>query len=306
MDVKGFKDRAKLVVEAIEKGKTLANAMKSSSIFPEFFINMILVAEKISELEEVINKLAYFYDKQSKLRSMIISSMVYPMIVILFMIMLIAVFMIVVVPSFLDMYANSYTSLPFITKLFIGVVNFLSDHMIIIIIVIVLLLLFTIQAYATKNGRYFFHLAFLHMPFFKHLYIKFINIKLIQVMAVLLKWETDLENIMLLSMSVVGNDVIKERIAKIVLGLKQGYSLSHLMFSVEYFLPMTKNMIILGEETGAMAVSCDKTLVHMEYELDRDINNLNKLIEPLITVVIGLTLIFIMLAVMLPIMSFSI
>ena len=288
------------IESGIEAGESFSGALRKQKTFPEIVPGMAEIGEKSGKLPEVLSRLSEFYETETKLTDELKQAMIYPAAVSAAILAVIIVSVTFVLPGYARVFAFGGAELPLPTKLLLGAGVFLSSHY-----ALILILLFAAAAAAAvflngKAGRYFLDACKLKLPLVSKIYILTMNMRFSYILSILSGSGVPLAASVGIISGAVGNAALAPVMDGIARDVGAGESLSAAMTKSNFFDPLTTGMIAVGEETGRLPETVMKASEFLCRELSRLTGGLNKLVEPLITIILGLILAFVMLAVMLP------
>jgi type IV pilus assembly protein PilC len=291
---KKLKDNFSKINNDILVGITLAEAFNRRKIFSPLVINMIQAGEISGNLNSVMNELANYYEQEYKLFSNFSHAMIYPLIVFFMMISVLIMALTFVIPSYAQMFEN--TKLPTITRIVIAISFIIKNYYLILILVFLAFIFLLCIFLKSKSGKIFAGKCFLKSK----TYLAYINFIFSCVSYILLKSNINLINDIEIIKNVIGNkflendfDVIKEKIM-------QGYNLSDSVKQSKRFSDILIVMIKIGEDTGNLSNTMLQSEKYFKEELTEKLIELEKLIEPVITIITGIILGIIMIAILEP------
>lgn len=289
------------IYENVQKGLTLSEAMRrNEKVFPSLFLSMIVAGEISGTLDNIMQRLAIHYEKEYKLNNKIKSALVYPIVLIVATVAVVIFMMTFVMPTYVELFEGSNVPLPMITSIVIGMSNFIRSYWYLLILGIVLIVI-AIKGYIqSAEGRRHMDELKLKLPVFKELNEKIIAARFTRTMSTMMVSGIPLLQSLESVSGVVNNIVIKEGMGKIYDAVRGGKILSEPVRASGIFPPMVGNMIKIGEESGTMDDLLDKAADFFDEEVDRSVQRLTTLFEPLMIVVMGVVIGFIVLAMYMP------
>jgi len=286
--------------EGVVKGQSFSGELKKHRIIPEIISGAAEAGERSGRLPEIFAKLSGLYETEAKIADEIKKAMIYPVIVCAAILTVIIISVIFVLPGYARIFYYAGGELPVPTRLLLNAGEFIRVYYLRLFYFLCCLAVASAFFLNGKAGRYFRGLCLLRAPVVSKIYLKMVNMRFAYILGVLTGSGVDMPSSVRLIKRTVGNAVLEPVMERLLNGIVHGASLSSAMDGVGYFDPTMTGMIKIGEETGRLPETIQKCSDFLQYELNRMAGNLSKLIEPLITVVLGLILAFVMLAVMLP------
>ncbi|NMB34480.1 MAG: type II secretion system F family protein [Clostridium sp.] len=290
--------------EDIQRGLSLSSAMKQHDrIFSDISIHMIEAGEVSGQLDQVFIRLAAQYEKDLKLNRSIKSAMLYPIIVCVVSVLVIFVLMIGVLPVFTDTLESLNVEMPLITKIVIGTSRFFVKWWWAIIIAMASTIFFVTSYLRTYNGKRLMSVLAIRLPVVKKLVQNIATARLARTLGTLIASGVLLIQAMQITQKVLGNVIISERVEGVIEDIKMGKGLTQPLRNLRYFPPMLISMIRVGEESGNLDFSLEKSADFYDEEVEASINRLMTLMQPLIIMVLAGIVTVIILSVLLPMYS---
>ncbi len=286
----------------IEEGGRFSTALsRYKDTFGELYISMIRAAEEAGTLEETLKRLADYLEKIEKLRGKVKSAMFYPVFVLIIATLIVAGILIFVIPTFQKLYQSLGGQLPLLTQLIIKASQILRDYIGWVFLFLVLLVIGIVQGRKFKKFKYITDYFLLKLPVFGELILKSSMANFTRTLSSMVSSGINILTALQISAETANNEVIKEAILKVKSDVENGVSLSTALAKQRIFPPMVVNMAAIGEEAGNLDEMLGKVADFYEEEVDRTVEGLTSLIEPLMIVFIGGIIGFIIVALYLPI-----
>jgi len=301
---KTLREVTKEVQIDVEKGESLTSAMsKHRDTFPPLLIHMVEAGEASGSLEIAFERMAIQFEKQAKVQGQVKKALTYPIVVICVAIIVVIVMLVVVFPQFQEMFDSLGSDLPGITKMVIAMSNFVQ-HFWWLLILLVGLAVLGIQTFRkTPNGQVFFSRLALRMPIVNQLTVKSASATFARTMSTLLAAGIPLVNGVEIITKIIGNVIIKDALNDTVDEIKRGVPLSVPLRESGVFPPMVHQMTKIGEETGNVEGMLEKVADYYEEEVEVTTASMTALLEPMIIILLGVIIMFILLAIYIPILS---
>lgn len=292
----------------VEGGKLLSQALaEHPNVFDEVFVSLVEAGEKTGQLPEVFNNLFSNIRWQDELITQTKKLLAYPAFIAVVVSAAIVFLMLYLVPEMVNFLKNMGQELPLNTKILIAISDAFQDYWW-LILGLPLLAIFIFAAVVKKNpaARYQFDMMKLNLPFTGTILHKIIMARFARYFALMYQTGIPILDAIKICEKIVGNRVVADALRRAHTQINAGESMSESFHNVGLFTPLVVRMIRVGENTGAL----DKSLMNISYFYDRDVNdamqNMLKLIEPTLTVILGCILAFIMFSVLGPVYdSFS-
>ena len=279
-------------------------ANKHKKVFPPLFVNMIRAGELTGSLDETLERLAAYYEKQFTLKKKVQSTMMYPAVLLVVIVIVVIGLMLTVVPQFATMFEDFGAELPAIT-LFVLALSELIQQFWWLGLLIVSGLIVTF-AYIYKNNSVFnynVNLILLRVPVFGKLLQKSAIARMTRTLSSLFSSSVPILQALTIVEKVVGNPVIGKIVLDSRTSLEQGGTLSEPLRKSWIFPPLVHQMTAIGEKTGSLDYMLEKIADFYEADVDRTVDTLKGLIEPLMIVILAGVVGMIVLSIMVPMFS---
>lgn len=294
------------LASGIESGTSLSDAMLIyESVFSEAEMGMVKSGEVSGQLSRVLDNLADDAEKAASIKSKIKSAMMYPVVIFCLLIAVISVMMIAVIPKLTELFATAGGDLPTVTKVVVGISDFMVNHTLALIVGVAGLVAFLIFFGKTDIGHYAYDKIKISVPIFGDLFKKAYLSRFARSLSNLLDSNVTILRTLEITANSIGNEVYRRRLLLSLEDIKQGIPLAENLSASDLFPPMLVNMIDVGEKTAQLDEITAKVAKFYEDEVDTAVAGISKIIEPVILVVIGLSVGTVVAAVMLPIMKLS-
>lgn len=288
----------------VQKGSTLAEAMKEHpKIYPTLLVNMVEAGEVSGSLEVALERMSIQFEKSTKTKALVKKAMIYPIMILVVAFVVVIVMSIVVVPKFSDMFKEMGTEMPFMTKIIVSFSDFIL-HKWYILLAILAILIAGIAAFAKSDtGKRFFSGLVIKLPIFGKLAVKSTSASFARTISTLVGAGVPLSEAIEITGKSLGNVLFQEALRDARLKVEQGSNLSEPLEECGLFPAMIPQMIRIGEETGNIDGMLTKAADYYEEEVEIATGSLTSMIEPLIIVVLGAIVAFLVLALYMPMMS---
>lgn len=276
-------------------------------VFNELYIALIRAGEAGGVLDETLETAAEQFDKEAELREKVRSAFTYPIIVTVVAILVVGFLVLVVIPQFASFYASFRAQLPSITLLLLNISKVAMNPYFELFFwtLIIGTVLFIRASIKTPKGRERWDRFKLKIPLFGPLNRKIAVARMTRTLAAMVRAGVPILQSLAISARVSNNVIITAAMARVAEFVQQGARLWMPMEQTGEFPPMVTRMIAAGEESGNL----DEMLAELTKFYDRDIEytvqKLTKMLEPLLTVVIGSIVLFVLLALYMPIFNLT-
>ncbi len=297
--------RIRLLAREIRKqviaGATFADTVaKYQEIFGSIYVGLTKAGEDSGEMEKTLDRLAELLKKQANIRGRVIGTLIYPCFVIVLAIIVVVVMLMFVFPAFKEMFDQSGAKLPIFTQICIDLGEFLKEFWYLTLISPILIGLLIYWAFKNPTSRRILDDFFLKVPLIGDM-LKYANFSnFITVMFVAYEAGIPIVDCLHLGNLTLDNRTIKNKITESITKVQQGVHLSTALRSANIIPSMVLFMIATGEQTGKLGELLDQSVKFLDKKLDDIIDALTKMIEPLMLIVIGSIVMFLALALYLP------
>jgi type IV pilus assembly protein PilC len=283
-------------------GTSLTEALqRHPRVFSPLYVNMIRSAEVGGILDQVLDRLSTFLEKEQETRSKIKSAMTYPTVVFCFAMLMLAALLMFVLPKFREIFDSMGLKLPLATKLMLDF-SVITQHYWYLVLVVLLGMAIGIKALAqTEKGRFLVDAAKLKLPVFGDLALKNSISRFARTFGTLISSGVPVLRALEIVADTAGNLIIADTVARARVSIKEGDKISTPLLTSKVFPVMVTQMIAVGEETGRLDQMLVKVANFYDEEVDATLKSLTSLIEPLMIVGLGVIVGFIAVSVISPI-----
>uniref|UniRef100_UPI003D8145F5 type II secretion system inner membrane protein GspF n=1 Tax=Trichloromonas sp. TaxID=3069249 RepID=UPI003D8145F5 len=284
------------------QGTALHTALaRHPHIFSPLFVNMIEVGEHSGTLDQVLEQLADFLEEQARLHSRLQAALAYPLLMAVIGTAVLIFLVTFVVPKVTRMLTDMGQSLPLPTRLLISGSDFLTDWWWLLLILIAAAAI-GLQRYAnSEKGRLEFDRLALRLPLFGRLNLLLATARLTRTLGTLLQSGVPLLKALSIVANLLTNRILRQAIDDTTLAVREGESLAAPLKRAAVFPPMVAQMAAVGERSGELETMLLRVADAYEHQAELRIAGLLSLLEPLMILLMGGAVGFIVLAILLPI-----
>jgi type IV pilus assembly protein PilC len=298
---KTFKNAIADAYEEVQKGKTMSQAMKEHrEVFPTILVSMVESGEVSGNLDTVMLRMAEHFEKENKLENKVKSAMIYPAVLAVISVVVVIFMLVFIMPTFIGMFENSGVELPGLTMILINMSNSIKTYWYIYLGIIVGIVTGISRYKKTEAGRRLFDSLKLRLPIVKGTSSMLITSRFTRTLSTLLSSGIPLIQALEVVARVVNNTIIEERMVEGIDSVRKGVSLARTVKDVGVFPPMVDSMIKIGEESGSLDDMLTKTADFYDEEVQTSLQKLTSMLEPIMLVVMGFIIGFIVIAMYLP------
>ena len=289
------------VKENVQSGTTLSEALsRQKKVYDDLYVNMVEAGEIGGALDTILVRLANYREKADALARKVKGALVYPAVVVSVATLVTFIMLRFIVPVFAKMFRGVGAELPAPTQIILGVSAFLQSYMWIIVAMFVAALVGLRYYYKTENGRMNIDKFMLKLPVIGIVLRKSAVAKFTRTLGTLLSSGVSILDALEITAKTAGNRVIQRAIQRSVVSIAEGDTITQPLKETGVFPPMVTQMISVGEKTGGLDDMLNKIADFYEEEVDAAVAALTSLIEPVIIVLMGMVIGFILVAMYLP------
>jgi len=293
-------------LETVRGGHSLSDGLqKYKKIFGEAYIASIDAGEEGGVLEEVLTKLADNLEKQNEFASKVKGAMIYPVIVIVGMIAVVIIMMVFVIPKLMGLYSDFGAKMPVSTQLLMNMSGFMTKFWFLIPIVIVGIFMIFKIGDQNSNFRLKRDIYKLKIPIIGVLTEKTILATTIRTMSMLLSAGIPLVDALKIVSSVAANELFRGAYLKISERVQKGFSIANSFEETGVFPMIVNQMVVTGEATGKLDSVLLRVSDYFSTEAEQLVKSLTSAIEPIIMILLGLGVAFLVVAVLMPIYNLT-
>ncbi len=290
--------------ENVQKGSSFSSALKNHrDVFPELLINMVEAGELSGTLDSIMARMAVNFEKDNKIKSKVKAAMVYPIVLSVVAVLVVIFLLTFIMPMFFSMFEQSGVELPAPTKLLIGLSGIIRAYWYIILAIVVAAVYFGLKFKNSNKGAMAWDRFKLRIPVLKGVLVKIITARFTRTLSTLLASGIPLLQAMEVVAKIINNRVVAQGVMDAREEMRRGMDLSGPIKRIGIFPPMVDSMIKIGEESGTLDSLLEKAADFYDDEVDAGLQKLVSLVEPLLIVIMGGIIGFIVISMALPMFS---
>ena len=294
------------VKDRVSEGSSLTNALKEhNNVFSDLYINIVKAGEASGSLDIVLFRLADFLEKSSELKSRVRSALIYPIFMFLIGSGVLFFMMTYVIPRITKIFEDSDRALPFITLVLISISSFFSNHYIILFLGIAVVGFLLVRFLKTEKGTRFVDKLILRLPVFGKLAAMVAISRFTRTLGTLVGSGIPLLDALEIGEAVIGNTVFMDALKDVRVSVREGSTLGQPLRDSGVFPPLVTRMIAVGEQTGEMEEMFNKIADIYDLQVETTLSALTSLLEPIMILMIGVVMAFIVFAILLPIFDLT-
>jgi general secretion pathway protein F len=299
-----FRETISRVHRSVEEGSGLADALaRHPRVFSELYVSMVRAGEAGGALDQILKRLAEFLEEWQRLREVVVSALLYPLLLTVFASTAVAVIFVFVVPKFAQVFSDLGSKLPAPTRLLLTVSDAFQRFWWVGVAAVVLLPVAAGAVRRTPRWRDWWDARVLGLPLFGELAAKVQVSRFARVFGTLIASGVPILRALEIVTGTLSNSVFARSLARVQTGLKEGQGIAEPLRRAGVFPPLFLHMVTVGEETGRL----EEMMLAIAASYDRDVETTAKrllsLMEPVIILVMGTVIGFIVLSILWAIFS---
>ena len=287
----------------IDAGMPFSKALANhKDVFSNFYVSLVRSGEVAGKLQDVLNYLANYQEREYNLIAKIKSAITYPIFILVFFMVVISLMLVFVVPQLTSVFADNKTDLPWITTLVITSSEVLKTYYLYVVGVIVVLFISFSFYRRTQSGKDFLDSLKLKIPFIKDIYRKFYLARIADTLSTMITGGLPIVQAIQITTDVVDNKVYRDVLLEVEDKVKKGVSLSNAIKQDKGVFPsLFYQMMAIGEISGRLDLVLKNIAEFYQKEINYTIDKLTVLIEPILTIVLGIFIGIFIFSIILPI-----
>jgi type IV pilus assembly protein PilC len=294
------------IADEVDGGLRLSDALgKRPNIFSNFYVSVVRSGETSGKLDEVLNYLADEMEKDYDMTAKIKGAMYYPAFIFSGLLILAIFMMVKVVPVLTNILKESGTELPLATTILVNISAFMVSYWWVLLLLIFFSSLGIFSYIRTPQGKYILDWTKLRLPIFGPLLQKIYLVRFTRSMETLILGGVSIINSLKIASDVVSNDIYKQLILETIKEVEDGNSISSIFAQSKEIPRMVSEMMSIGEKTGKLDNILAQISIFYSREISNTTNNMMTLMEPIIMVIMGLAVGFMVAAIIMPMYNMS-
>lgn len=303
---KGMSEIIQSIIEDIQDGKPFSVSLeKYPEIFSPIYISLVRAGESSGLLDNVLSRLADNLEREQELRRTIKGALLYPVIVVILMVVVVFIMMIFVIPEVSSLYTGFNVELPLPTKIVISLSHFTTTFYPLILISTGLLTFAFYRWHRTTGGKIIMDNFFLKVPIFGKIIQEKTIAETARTLGLLIGTGTLVVKALEQTAAIAGNFQYTTAYRDVSGLVEKGVAMGEAMTSYSVFPPLLTQLVKVGEQTGKLDETLAKASEYFEKEVEQLVKTLTTALEPIILVVLGFGVGFLILSILLPIYNIT-
>jgi general secretion pathway protein F len=290
----------------VMEGHTLADGFAEfPRVFPEIYRATVAAGEQAGHLDNVLERLADYTENRDQLRQKVVAAMLYPIVLTVLCFGIVSALLVYVVPQVVAVFESSKAKLPVMTQLLIATSSFLRSYGVYLLIGVVLAVVLFRRSLRNPDARRRFHRLQLRMPLIGKLSRGFNTARFTRTFSILTASAVPVLEALRIAGEVITNLPMRDAVTEAAARVREGAPIGRSLAASRLFPPMTIHLISSGESSGQLESMLERAAISQERELDGLLAALVGLLGPLLIVFMGLFVMGIVFAMLLPIFEIN-
>ncbi|MBW4052416.1 MAG: type II secretion system inner membrane protein GspF [Proteobacteria bacterium] len=290
----------------VMEGHTLADGLAEfPKVFPEIYRATVSAGEQAGHLDNVLERLATYTESREELRQKILAAMLYPIVLTVMCFVIVSAMLVFVVPKVVGVFEASKAKLPLITRILIGTSGFLRHYGIWLLVLVIIAVVLFQRWQRNPEARRRFQRLQLRLPLAGKLVRGFNTARFTRTFSILSAASVPVLEAMRIAGEVVTNLPMRDAVLDAAARVREGAAIGRSLSASKLFPPMTVHLISSGESSGELDSMLEQAAVSQERELDGLLAAMMGLLGPLLIVFMGLFVMGIVFAMLLPIFKLN-
>lgn len=291
-----------IIAKDVKGGLDFAAAVeKHPDAFPPLYPKLIKAGQASGKMDTILLELASNLEKEREFKSRVKGAMIYPIVIASMMLAVMLIMVFFVMPKLMGLYKDSGIELPLPTKIMLAVASFLINFWWLILMVVILAVVGVRKYLSTPEGKLIFDKLLLKLPVVGKVVSVVILTNFTRTLGLLISSGLSILDSIKIVSNIVGNRVYKDGLELSYQGVERGLPFSSQLLGLPFFPKIVGQMVKTGEETGKLDDIMMRLSQYFESEADNSLKNLTTLIEPIVLIVLGIGVGFLVISVILPI-----
>ena len=287
---------------SVRDGRALSEALGDHpTVFPPLYRSMVKAGETGGGLERTLVRLAELSEQEADMRSRVLGASFYPLFILCFAMLATAFLLVYVIPKLSLVFVESGQVLPLPTRILLAVSTLMTHWGVFILVGLALLLFALRQWYGSPAGRAALDRAVISVPAIGAIVRKIETARLTRNLGVMMGQGVPVLQALHVVVSNLSNQTLKESVEDVERAVRDGSSLASALAQTKQFPVFVSNMVAVGEEAGTVDTALMKVALTYERDVDRALKTLTTILEPVLLLIVGGIVMFVVLSLLLPV-----
>jgi general secretion pathway protein F len=275
------------------------------SVFPEIYRATVSAGEQSGHLDAVLERLAEYTETREQMRQKVLGAMLYPIVLTIMCFAIVSILLTYVVPKVVEVFEANRAKLPLATRVLVSISGFLRDYGLWLLIGIAVVSFLVWRALKARPTRLRFHRLLLNLPIFGRIVRGFNTARFTRTLSILTAAAVPVLDSLRISSEVITNLPMRDAVSEAAARVREGAPIGRSLAANRLFPPMTIHLISSGESSGELQAMLERAALNQERELEGLLAALVGLLGPLLIVGMGLFVMGIVFAMLLPIFEMN-
>jgi len=290
----------------VEEGYSFSSALsKHPQVFDKVYVSVMSSGETTGRLDLVLGQMATQLENESSFIAYIKGALYYPLFILIALIIIGGYMLTTVVPKLKVMFDQMGQELPLTTQILLSMSVFMQRFWFVVLLLLVFIVVLVRLWLQTEPGARFVNKAELKIPGLNSLFVSLYMNRFARVMELLVGAGVPILDSLKIGSTVINNIVYEDSLSNVISQVEKGVPLSLQLSKENIFPPLVSQMISVGEETGELDKVLGKIAEYYEQSVNQNIKVISTLIEPVILIIIGLAVAFMVFSIILPIYNIA-
>lgn len=291
---------------AVQQGSSMADALeRRPDVFPTMYVSLVRAGEAGGMLEDVLWRIVIFGEQDEELRGKAVSAMIYPAFLCVVSALAVFILMAFVFPNFIEVFNDFDAKLPVITVVVMTISGFMGRFWWAILIGVALAVTGIRRYRSSPAGRAQLDALWLKLPLVSGLVQRYEMAKFARTLGTLFDNGVPVLTALRITAETLSNTIIRGEVEALQAGVSEGTAISEGMRKAKHFPPLVVNIFAVGEESGKLGEVTKRLADAYDVEVDRAVKAVTALMEPVIIVVMGVVVGFLVISMLLPMLTLS-
>lgn len=296
-----FKKVLANVCQRVEEGAPFSEALKAHpQVFSVLFVQMVNAGEVGGVLDEMMRRLAVYYERQAELQSKMNSALIYPVLLFVLSIGVVIFLVTFVLPQFAKIFNDIGARIPPTTQMLLDLSVFLKSYWMVMVGLVAAALVLLRLYIATEQGKYQWDLIVINIPLVGTLVRKNITTQFTQTLAILVAGGIPILTALDVCTDTIHNKIVVKTLKKVAVSVGEGKTIAQPLEDSRIFPEMVVNMIKVGEESGSLEKMLEKVSEFYTREVTNAVESFTKMVEPVLMVLMAGIIGFVALSIFMP------